>query len=363
MGAGAVAPAQGQAAASGGVIPFMLGTHEYAEKMATDSWLLQASTNEIVHNITPGGFLRGIRILLSSTGGVAGTLTADAPFIMLQSVSIENIDGSPILYPMNGYAYMLAVKYFMPWLGDPAKNYFYKTAIATPGFALPLRNEIRNTAGVLANTDARAQYRVRYTLNTVTSVGTGYSTAPTVTGIEFMETYTQTDPTDLNGNSVQPLPDGLNIARVIRHQFVTLNAAGANNTIQLTNTGNELRGIIILTRDGSNVRQDALSDPIRIRLDDRSLGVFSPDELWQRMYDFYDLLKNGTSTRETGCYVIPRFRNQGDAYGSYWLQTSNATYLMIESTTAAGITGSGSIEIITDEVIPVGPIPAELEGV
>lgn len=363
MPAGAVASPGGNAPAASGTIPFLLGTHEYAEKMATDTWLLAATTNEFVHNVTPGGFLRGIRLLLSSAGGVAGTLTADAPFIMLQSVSIENIDGSPILYPMNGYAYMLAVKYFMPWLGDPAKNYYYKTAIATPGFALPLRNEVRNTAGVLANTDARAQYRVRYTLNTVSSVGSGYTTAPTVTGVEFMETYTQTDPTDLNGNSVQPLPDGLNVARVIRHQFLTLAAASANNTFQLTNTGNELRGLLILTRDGSNVRQDALSDPIRIRLDDRSLGTFSPDELFLRMNDFYDFLKNGTSTRETGVYMIPRFRNMGDGYGSYWLQTSNATYLMIESATAAGISGSGSVEIITDEVIPVGPIPVDLEGV
>lgn len=354
---GAVSPAS-----SSGTIPFMLGTHEYAEKMATDTFTLTTTTQEFVHNITPGGFLRGIRLLISSAGGVAGTLTADAPFIMLQSVSLENIDGSPILYPMNGYSYMLAVKYFTPWLGDPAKNYYYKTAIATPGFALPLRCEIRNTAAVLSNTDARAQYRVRYTLNTLTSVGTGYTTAPTVTGIEFMEAYTQVDPTDLNGNPIQDLPDGLNIARVIRHQFATLNNAGANNTIQVTNTGNEIRAILLLCRDTNGVRQDALSDPIRIRLDDRSLGVFSPDELWLRMYDYYQGLNQGTSTRETGVYVIPRFRDPGNEAGSFWLPTTNATYLLFESMTASGISGPGTIEIITDEVIPVGPIPADLEG-
>ena len=362
MPAGLSSPKSAPSAGTGSV-PFLLGTHEYAEKMATDSWLLQATTNEFVHNITPGGFLRGVRILLSSLGGVAGTLTPDAPFIMLQSASIENIDGSPILYPMNGYSYMLAIKYFMPWLGDPAKNYYYKTAVATPGWAIPLRVEIRNTAGVLANTDARAQYRVRYTLNTVTAVGTGYTTAPTVTGIEFMETYTQTDPTDLNGNQIQDLPDGLNIARVIRHQFATLNNAGANNTVQITNTGNELRALLLICRDSAGVRQDALSDPIRIRLDDRSLGVFSPDELFLKMHDFYEMLANGTSLRETGVYVLPRFRDFGRALGSFWLPTSNATYVLIESTTAAGISGPGTIEIITDEVIPVGPIPAELEGV
>jgi hypothetical protein len=363
MPAGTIGGTPPAPSANAGVVPFLLGTHEYAEKMAQDSWQLQAATNEFVHNITPGGFLRGIRLLLSSTGGVAGTLTADAPWIMLLSLSIENIDGSPILYPMNGYSYLIAIKYFMPWLGDPIKNYLFSSAIATPGFAFPVRVEIRNTAGVLANTDARAQYRIRYTLNSVTAVGTGYTTAPTVTGIEYMESYTQVDPTDLNGNRIQDLPDGLNIARVIRHQFVTLNAALANNTIQLTNTGNELRGIILLTRDGSGVRQNALSDPIRIRLDDRSLGVLSPDELFQRMYDFYEMLNNGTSVRETGVYVLPRFRDPGKEIGMFWLPTTNATYLMIESATASGISGVGTVEVITDEVIPVGPIPADLEGI
>lgn len=351
------------AGSSRGTIPFQLGTHDYAERQATTSWQLTTTTNEVVTNITPGGFLRGVRLLLSSAGGVAGTLTADAPYIMLQSVSLENIDGSPILYPMNGYSYAMAIKYFMPWLGDPAKNYFYSTAIATPGWVLTLRNEIRNTAAVLANTDARAQYRFRYTFNTLTSVGSGYTTAPTVSGVQFMESYTQTDPTDLNGNPVQSLPDGLNLARVIRHQFVNLAAAGGNNTIQLTNTGNEIRAWMMIARDGSGVRQNALSDPIRLRLDDRSLFVVSPDELWQRMYDFYPFLANGTSTRETGLYVVPRFRDFGVGQGTFWLQTSNATYLMVESTTAAGISGNGTVEIITDEVIPVGAIPAELEGV
>lgn len=346
----------------GGVIPFIMGTHEYAEKMVTNTVQFSANTPEYVQNVTPGGFLRGIRLIATATGGVGGTLSADAPFIMYQSISLENIDGSPILYPMNGYAYMLVIKYFMPWLGDPAKNYRYSANQATPGFALPLRCEIRNTAGVLANTDARAQYRIRYTLNNTTAMGSGYTTAPTSTVVEHLETYTQVDPTDLQGNAIQPIPDGLGLARVVRHQIANLAAANANNTFQLTNTGNELRGILLLTRDGSNVRQDALSDPIRVRLDDRSLGTFSPDEVFLRMNDFYDFLKYGTSTRETGVYMFPRFRNPGDAQGSFWLPTSNATYLMIESATAAGISGNGSVEIITDEVIPVAPISSEYEG-
>jgi hypothetical protein len=34
----------------------------------------------------------------------------------------------------------------------------------------------------------------------------------------------------------------------------------------------------------------------------------------------------------------------------------------MEFVTAAGPTG-GTIEVITDEVVPVGPVPSELEGI
>lgn len=361
MPAATVAPGSGQPGSAAGTVPFLMATHPYGEKFDTTTQLLDANSHEVVKNITPGGFLRAIRLTASSTGGVAGTLTADAPWSMFSNITLENIDGSPILYPMNGYAYYVASKYFYPWLGDPNKQVGYNTAIATPGASLLLSPEIRNTAGVLSNTDARATYRIRYTLAPVTSLGTGYTTAPTVSVAAATEIYSQTDPTDLHGNSVQALPDGLAIAHLIRHQIVTLNSSGADNTIQLANTGNELRAIAFIIRDSSGTRQDYFSDPVRIRLDDRSLGVLSPTEIAQRMTQFYPFLANGTSTRETGVYVIPRFRNPGTMDGVYWLPTSNATYLTIESTSSGG-TG-GTVEVITDEVVPVGPVPSDLEGI
>jgi hypothetical protein len=48
--------------------------------------------------------------------------------------------------------------------------------------------------------------------------------------------------------------------------------------------------------------------------------------------------------------------------GESWLATTNATYLIFESATAAGGSG-GTIQIITDEVVPVGPVPMELESI
>ncbi len=353
------APAQG----TGTVVPFFYGTNQYVEKFATNTTTLGASASEVQFNINPGGFLRGVRLEVRSTTGAlgGGALTGDVPASVLASVALENIDGSPIVYPMNGYAHFVSQWFFRPWHGDPARRFDYSATI-NPAFSLFIQPEIRQTAGVLANTDARALYRVRWTYATLTTIVTGGTpTAPAVTVTAYMESWAQPDANDLRGNPIEEIPPGLNLATLRRQQIINLAAAGADNTFQLSNMGNELRGILMILRNSSGVRTDLLSDPIRWRIDNRSLGVFSSQEVFNRMSDFYESLSNG-STRPTGVYVFPRFYDPGRMVGESWLATTNATYLIFESATAAGGSG-GTIQVITDEVVPVGPVPMELESI
>jgi len=353
------APASG----TGTVVPFFYGTNQYVEKFASSAVTLTANTNEQQFNINPGGFLRGVRLEVRSTGGAlgGGALAADAPYNVLASVALENIDGSPIVYPMNGYAHAVGQWFFRPWHGDPSRRFDY-SATVNPSFSLFVQPEIRHTAGVLANTDARALYRIRWTYATIaTLVVGGAPTAPAVTVTAYMESWAQPDSNDLRGNPIEEIPSGLNLATLRRQQIINLAAAGADNTFQMSNMGNELRGITIITRTSAGARTDLLSDPIRWRLDNRSLGVFSNAEVFNRMADFYDSLQTG-STRPTGVYVFPRFFDPGHMIGESWLATTNATYLIFESATAAGGT-SGTAQFITDEVVPVGPVPMELESI
>src|SRR5262245_13777125 len=353
------APAQG----TGSVVPFFYGTNQYVEKFATNTTTLGATASEQQFNINPGGFLRGVRLEVRSASGVlgGGTLSGDAPAVALASVALENIDGSPIQYPMNGYAHLTSQWFFRPWHGDPARRVDYSATI-NPSFSLFVQPELRQTAVVLANTDARALYRIRWTYATLASLVTGGTpTAPAVTVTAYMESWAQPDAADLRGNPIEEIPPGLNLATLRRQQIINLAAAGADNTFQLSNMGNELRGILMILRNSSGVRTDLLSDPVRWRIDNRSLGVFSSQEIFNRMSDFYESLTNG-STRPTGVYVFPRFYDPGRMVGESWLATTNATYLIFESATAAGGSG-GTIQIITDEVVPVGPVPMELESI
>lgn len=353
-------PAGPPATASG--VPFVYGSNQYVEKMLTQTTTLGTAQVEIVQNITPGGFLRGVRVIVRSTGGAlgGGTLSGDAPHSVIASATVENIDGSPIQYPMSGWAHGWRQYFSRPWQGDPTTRSDY-SATVNPSFSLFMQPEIRHTAGVLANTDARAQYRIRLTLSTLAQyVSGGAPTAPAVTVTLYLETWAQPDQADLRGNPIQPLPPGLALATLSRHQVLNLSAAGADNTFQFSNTGNENRLFMWIMRDSTGARANLASDPIRWRVDARSLGTFAPAELTAKAEDFYKFF--GLVAIPTGVYVWPRFFNTGAMVGEPWLATTNATYLIWETATAAGGT-SGTIEIISDEVAPIRDVPMEMESI
>src|SRR5574342_861947 len=351
---------------AGGMVPYLYGANQYAEKLNTNgstSQLLDTATHEFSYNVNPGGFLRGIRLIVSSAGGVlgGGTLTGDVPYVVLASVQLDNIDGAPIIHPMPGYSAFLRMWFSRPWFGDPSRRFDYSATI-NPAFGLFFGTEIRDTAAVLANTDSRAQYRVKWTINTLASVVTGGAPpAPTVTVTPFVETWAQPDAEDLHKRPIEQTPPGLALASLTRRQILGFQAAGSDNTFQLANTGNEIRALIMCARNSTGVRTDLLSDPVRWRLDARSLGVFSPNEIFHRMADFYQDLRQG-STRPTGVYVLPRFKDLGFKIGEPWLVTANSTYMLWETATGAGGT-NGTLEIITDEVVPVGPVDMQFESI
>lgn len=354
--------------AEGNEIPFFYGSNLYVQKIANGQIVqtLDADQHEFSVPVTAGGFLRGGRAEIRSKNGVLGAATVqpDAPWSVINSIKLENVNGGDLMYPMGGYAYYVGQRFFRPWYGDPAKRWDY-AATANPAGTLFIQPEIRHTAGVLANTDARSQYRLAGSIAPISKVLNGApTTAPQVTVTFYAEIWAQPDASDLHGTPIQKLPPGLAVQTLRRHQTIALAAASTDNQLQLTNVGNEIRGFVLVVRDSLGARQDYLSDPVRWYLDDRNLGVFSPDEIFNRMHDFYPELANGTSTRPTGVYVFPRFYDPGRMVGESWITTNNATYLAWETQTdAAAANMPGTVEVITDEVVPAGAVPVEMESI
>lgn len=376
---GGVAAPPANSAPTSGEIPFMVGSNLYREApFSTTVFQLGASSQEFINNVTPGGFLRGITMQVTSASGVigSGVLAGDAPYSILQSCSLEDISGGPILYPMGGYQYAACQKYLRPWDGDPAKRGTFSNTI-NPAFTVRFFAEIKNTLGVLANTDARAQYRFRFTLAAGNQAGpyglttTAPTTQPTVTVKLYIESWAQPDLADLMGNSIQSLPDGLACSRFLMHEQPPI--TGANNVVRETLTGNELRGIVLIVRNGDANKTrvdltDANAGAIDFRLDSRRLWKMTPSQIIEEMNGFYQMLAAGTWTRETGVFVIPRYSgppDSGDNFsgqGEYWLQTVEQTLLQLEFGGADITTAPGTLEIIYDALAIAGELSPELEG-
>jgi hypothetical protein len=394
-GAGAGAPAGG-----GGGNPFQLATNLYCEKNQVGNLTATSvSTSQTVSGgqINAGQYLRGVRLVVRAQASASVTTTNvainDWPWNVLSQIDLVNVDGSEILYVMGGYAHYLAQKYGRPWLGDPA---FYPDAVnataAIPQFTLFLQPEIRWTAGVLANTDTRSQYRFDYSIDTLANIGNANgssynaaSQAPVVSVTPYMDAWAQPDAEDLQGTPNQPVPPGLNLQFKRRHQIFTMNANASDNIFQSALTGNALRNQILVTRNGGSVRSEGLTDPILWQIDNRSMGKISVNaertatttgvsggdmvQNWmtEQYNPFFSGLQTATTTsvlgfaREVGVYVFPRFLNPGTLTGQGWLYTANSTKEIFESTTGVGTTAT--MELISDEVYPVGPVDPQLTDI
>lgn len=393
------APSSGQSATSAGVgqNPFQICTNLYAEKnlqgMQTGV-AMSASAQQFGGQVNAGQFLRGVHLIVRNANTpVAGTgingrtfATGDGAFDIIQNADLINVDGSEILYNMSAYSHYIMQKYAKPWLKDRALAYDYVAPSATVGgaFTLFLQPEIRWTAGVLANTDTRSQYRFDYTL----SPGAGYSTFPTYNITPYMDAWAQPDANDLQGTPNQPVPPGVNLQVKRRHQLFTLNA-GADNTVLSTLTGNAIRCAALIARSSAagSPRIDGFSDPLYWYLDNRSLGRLNPDILRQwaeDQYTTYELYGTssiaasanyqtssnavdavtgatanyaGAPSSDFGVAIFPRFIEPGELYGQGWLYTANSTKLAWETVAPATVV---SYELVCDEVYPVGNVDPTL---
>ena len=377
--------------------PFQIATNLYAEKNLQGLQTAVAATvsqQQFGGSINAGQFLRGLRLMVRNSN-LPATLSvvnsraiafADGAFDVIPSADLVNVDGSEILYNMPAYSHYLMQKYAKPWLKDAVQRYDYQPLAAANGgaFTLFLQPEIRWTAGVLANTDTRSQYRFDYTLAACTA-----GTQPQYNITPYMDAWAQPDANDLQGTPNQPVPPGVNLQVKRRHQLFTLNA-GADNTILSTLTGNAIRCAVIVSRSAANAnaRVDGFSDPLYWYLDNRSLGRLNPDIIRQWAEDqyatyslagssspanttnYYTVANNATDglpvntgnyagapSADFGVAVFPRFILPGELYGQGWLYTANSTKLAWETVAA---NSANSYELIVDEVYPVGNVDPSL---
>lgn len=367
-GTGTPAPGGG----GGGQNPFWEVTNLFSQKNKlgiVPAFLMTAAVVNGGAQINFGNYFRGLRLQVRTTAAPVGAFTAppnnDLGFQFFSAMGIQNTDGAEILFDViNCFAYYQRNKYLRPWLKDWAAAYDYVAPSSTPtgpAFTAFLNTEVRQQLGCLENTDTRSQFTWTMTIaGTGTTNGTFGSfatTQPTVAVTPYTDMWAQPDASDLEGVANQRIPPGVNFQTKTRHQIFPLGTTGNDNNFLSTLTGNAVRGMLFIMRDGTGARQDAMTEPITWTLDNRNLGNLSPDQVFRWADDF--LCSYSQTTRATGVYPFLRYYDPGDLKGQGWMYTANSTAVNWE-TVSQSVATVGTAELVQEEVYAVGAVDPTL---
>ena len=356
-------------APSGPVIPFTAAAHEHVEPAFDVSQQVgAAAVNLGPFDVPAFGYLRHIVIVATASGGTlgAGVLHEDHPWSVIQSISINDVNGAPIVGPIDGFGLLQANVYGGYGAGrpDPRLLSTYSNTI-NGGFTLRIPVEIERSSGLgcLANQNAAAAYKVNITVNASAGV---YSTAPTTTATwrfrGYLEAWTLPNSVDVAGRPQAQLPPAHGTTHYVS-QFNKSVVAGAN-TVLLPRVGNLIRYLIIVARNATPVRADnVFPDPVSVNWDARGLLIQEPQTyVINRMLEQLVNSTNQAGTansRDTGVFVFSWANIDhgyaGDDEPTLWLPTVQSTRLEITGTSVA----AGNLQVITGDVAPVEVTPAE----
>jgi hypothetical protein len=312
------------------------------------------------------GFARGITLLVTTTLGVgAATAAADAPFSAILELSIQDVNGQPIVGPLSGYDLYLINKYGGYGQLDPKLSPAYSNTIAASGnfsfkLYIPLEISGRDGMGALGNQNAASTYKLRITQAAKASVYTvdPATTLPTLRFRAWLDAWTQPLATDLHGNPQATVPPAHGTTSFWSKSSLALAGAG-QQTFRQTRVGNQIRNIILVARDATGVRTNApMPDPLTLSWDTRVLHernqLMWKDSMARRTG--YTAALDAAGGLDTGVYVED-FCHEFDGHLGYelrdgWLSTTQSTRLDFTGNWQA----AGTIFALVNDVSPAGEV-------
>jgi hypothetical protein len=155
------------------VIPFARASKWHIEQGQIYSGIAinNANPGTYYFDVPTYGFLSGLYITATVSGctGATATYYEDAPWSMIGSITVYDVNGTPLFGPVSGYdAYLIAkfggYRLFAPDISSLAGQYNKPTS-GNFNFILPIYFEFgQDGLGALANQDASAKYRVQIAL-------------------------------------------------------------------------------------------------------------------------------------------------------------------------------------------------------
>jgi hypothetical protein len=360
------------------VVPFTRAGKEHIEPFVDVSVLIDANTHvQGPYDIPAYGYMRHVVLLAEATGGVASVTVAaqeDAPWIAIADLQLADVNGAPIVGPINGYDLYLVNKYggyqFIP---DPKQLFSFSAvavgASASGNFAFSLRIPVeicnRDGLGAIANQNASSTYKLKFTQNSSANI---YSTAPnttlpTIRWRAYLEAWSQPPATDLRGHAQATTPPAHGTSSY--WSKISPTPSSGQQTIRLARVGNYLRNIIFVNRDNANgtraTGETDFPDPAQLFWDTRLLHNYTK-KIWRDMIARRTGLGMGGAAIETaggldnGVFVYDwchEFDGKlGNELRDGWLPSVQSTRLEIQGQWAL----ASKLDIITNDVAPAGEV-------
>lgn len=353
------------AGSSVAVVPFARSSKWHVEQGDSRSGIAinVASPGTFNFPIPSFGFLSAVLLTVTATGGtgVAAVAYEDAPWSVLSSVLLTDVNGVPIVQ-LSGYHAFLAAKfggYRLFGIDTSALTSIYQ-GVQTSGnfkFILPIYLEFGNDGlGCLPNMDASARYNLQIVLASGNASATGpvYTTNPTgfpTLSLQVEALFRSQPPAvDMYGNHNSITPPAVGTVQYWTAQ--TFSALSGAQTLQLTRVGNLIRNHLLVFRDNANgTRATAEST-------DLPAGAVEFD--WDSSVRYVENLPTRRLLEYLGGgYDMPAgvvmYRNTTDPdklviseYGDEWMATVGASKLTLRFTPAASV----GLTVLTNDIVP-----------
>lgn len=353
--------------------PFTRAAKEHQEPMFDVSQPLGGSSVALGPFDVPAyGYMRGIWLYITASGGVSSVSTAikeDAPWNVLSELALIDVNGANLTGPINGYDLYLINKWMGYNLGDPKLSSLYSAPVVgangSGNFSLllyvPVEISQRDGLGALPNANAASTYKLRTTIAPSTDI---YSTAPnttlpTIRVRAWLDAWTQPNATDLRGNSNSTQPPAMGTTQYLSK--TTINLSSGFQTPRMTRVGSYIRNLLFIYRDASGSRSagaTAFPSDVSMYWDSKNLFTRNRD-LWTafqvRKTDYVQAVETAGG-RDNGVWLEDFCHefdgNVGNELRDGWLGTVQSTRLEL----SGNFTSSGTLTIITNDVAPAGPI-------
>jgi hypothetical protein len=342
---------------------FRAGVQDHHEQVQTVNLVPGATATTSLIEVPAYGFLRGLWVKVTVTGGVGSgtpaTYREDAPFTWFNQIQIQDVNSAPIIFSISGHDLYLIYKYGGYYFqADPKSSEEYSqggiggNSVFILYIPLELRN--RDALGSLTNTSANTAYKVSLSggvLADVFSVNPAPTTPTNMRVDVWQDSWWEPKEVDLAGRPQAQTPPSKDTTQYWSKTVFTYAGAGAI-TSQIKRLGYLYRNIILVCRTTTIRANTQIPDPLTIVYEGQQLTI-RDRQIWRHQMSRwfgYNGTAEAAGALDNGVVILPFNRDfglqPGAEIGNGYLPTASGTRLELQGNLAA----AGSITGLLNDV-------------